>query len=194
MIYLDTQVANLDLDKALGTVGEQRRQHALHYKREHDQRLSVAAYHLLQHALSMEYGIKEPPSFAFEAHGKPMLVDHPNIFFNLSHCHEAAACVVDTIPVGIDVESLSSYDADIVTTVMNDDEQRKIANSPDPRLTFIQLWTMKESLLKMTGEGMTDDIRHILDKATPNRHPFRFLTTVYPKFVCTVCYGEGTFG
>ena len=184
MIYIDDQIDQLDLHAALDSVSPQRRILALRYRQEHDQRLSLAAYQLLQQALRVEYGIDEPPVFEFTPHGKPLLVGHPNIYFNLSHCHEAAACVVSSVPVGIDVESLSSYDKDVVKAVMNDEEQQIIATSQDKRLAFIRLWTMKESLLKMTGEGMVSDMRMILEQ----RAAYRFHTTIYPQFVCTVCY------
>lgn len=190
MTYIDQQVDQFDLRAALAAVSDQRRCHALRYRQEHDQRLSVAAFRLLQHALREEHGIVAPPTFIYDVHGKPMLSDHPDIFFNLSHCHEAAACVVGTAPVGIDVESLSNYNADIVTAVMSDDEQRQIASSSDPRFTFIRLWTMKESLLKMTGEGMTDNLRHALNHPAIHSGAILFHTTVYPQFVCTVCYSK----
>lgn len=189
MIYIDHQVELLDLKTALDTVSEQRRAHTLSYRKEHDQRLSLAAYRLLQRALSLEYHILEPPLFDYGVHGKPTLVGHPDIHFNLSHCHEAVACVVDTVPVGIDVESLSNYDTDIVKEVMDDEEQRQIVCSPNPRLTFLRLWTMKESLLKMDGEGIVDDMRQVLSNSSAVRDgSVRFTTTVYPLFVCSVCY------
>jgi len=71
---------------------------------------------------------------------------------------------------------------------MSDDEQREITRSATPRLTFIHLWTMKESYLKMTGEGMVEDMRHVLTNCpTDGVH---FHTTIYPEFVCTVCSCE----
>lgn len=184
-LYIDDRPEQLDLDAALATVSPQRRAHALRYRQEHDQRLSLSAYQLLQRALRVDYGITEPPHFEYSDKGKPLIAGHPDIHFSLSHCREAAACVVDTSPVGIDIESLDSYDPELVPRTMNDDEHHLICSSPDPRLTFIRLWTMKESLLKMTVHGMTDDIRDILK----NSHikPTSFHTTVFPQFVLTVC-------
>ena len=191
LIYIDDHIEQLDLPSALAAVSDQRREHALRYRKEHDQRLSVAVYQLLQRALSEEYGIIELPLFTFEAQGKPVLVDHPDIHFSLSHCDEAVACVVSTSPVGIDVESLSRYDTELVERVMSDEEQQQITSSTDPQLTFIRLWTMKESLLKMTGEGIAADLRHVLTNTPDVRNNLvRFHTTIYPQFVCTVCYGQ----
>ena len=184
---LFTDIADIDLTEALATVGPQRRKHALRYRREHDQRLSVAAFQLLQRLLTRHYGISETPVLAFEANGKPFLADHPDIFFNLSHCQEAVACVVGDVRVGIDVESLSSYDVSLLPSTMNDDEQQLILRSPDPRTSFVRLWTMKESLLKMTGAGISSDMRNILNGYDASSEAFRFHTTVYPQFVCTVC-------
>ena len=189
MIYIDDKIDQLDIDAAFASVSEQRRNHALSYRQEHDRRLSLAAYRLLQRALNVDYGISDPPLFSFGEHGKPMLVGHPDIHFSLSHCREAAACVVAPVPVGIDVESLISYDAELVEKVMNVEEQQQIARSSDPALDFIRLWTMKESLLKMTGEGISTDLRSVLDGFYEKNGAFcRFFTTIYPKFVCSTCY------
>lgn len=182
-------IEEMNLQAALASVSEQRRQHALRYRQEHDQRLSVAAYQLLQRLLRQHYGISEPPVFTFNTHGKPALRDHPDIFFNLSHCREAAACVVGNAPVGIDVESVRDFDDALLAQTMSDDERRHILSSPNPRQTFTRLWTMKESLLKLTGEGLVADMRKVLSRTTASSGPFRFHTTVYPQFVCTVCEG-----
>ena len=101
---------DFDLRQALTEVSAQRREQALRYRHERDQRLSVAAYRLLQHALQTEYGIQQPPVLAYGTNGKPMLAEWPYIHFSLSHCREAAACVVSDNPVGIDIESIDHYD------------------------------------------------------------------------------------
>lgn len=185
MIYIETEIGQIDLGEALGMVSEQRRQYALSYSSEHDQRLSLAAYLLLQRALKAEYGIIEQPIFSYGEHGKPMLVGHSDIFFSLSHCRDAVACVIASDPVGIDIESLSRYKERVAARVMNDDEQRHIASSSEPSLAFMRLWTMKESLLKMTGEGITTDLRKVL---SVNAEKCRFETMVYSNFVCSVCF------
>ena len=188
MVYIDCEIDKIDLCDAMASVSPQRRSHALRYRQEHDQRLSVAVYRLLQHALNVEYGITEPPLFDFEANGKPFIAGHQEIHFNLSHCNEAAACVVSHFPVGIDVESLNHYDEEIVRKVMNGDEQCQIDGSPDPNLTFIRLWTMKESLMKMTGYGLAGDLRNVLNEYHGLRkEDYTFQTTIYNGFVCTVC-------
>ena len=109
MVYVDEEIYAFDLQKALLSISEQRRKQALRYKNEQGQRLCVSAYLLLKHALKDQEGITENPIFEFGPHGKPSIVGHPELHFSLSHCREAAVCVLSRRPIGIDVESLDRY-------------------------------------------------------------------------------------
>lgn len=183
MIYINDKIHALDLTAAMAAVGRERREYALRYHAELDRRLSVAAFLLLQRALRLEFGIEHTPRFGFGPNGKPFLPDYPEIHFNLSHCREAAACVVDTHPVGIDVECIDHLDKDLLSHTMNDDEQQLILNSMRPDIEFIRLWTMKESLLKLTGQGISNELKSILS----TQEAYRFHTSVHPNYICTVC-------
>lgn len=183
MIYYDDHIWDFDLQQALAEVSQQRREYALRYRQERDQRLCVAAYRLLQRVLRLEYGIDETPGFIYDPHGKPVLQGHPDIHFSLSHCHGAVACAVSDHPVGIDIETTGHYTIEVARQVMNDDEIRQIEASAQPAVTFTRLWTMKESLYKLTGDDNDGDIRHMLDKMPP----VSFETIVFPHGVCTLC-------
>ena len=183
MLYVDDHIQCLDVAQALQAVGEQRRRYALRYRRELDRRLCLAAYVLLQRALHDEYGIDHVPPFIFGPHGKPMLEGYPHIHFNLSHCRHAAVCAVSDRPIGVDVESIESYDEALVAGTMSADEQRLIALSDDAPATFIKLWTMKESLLKLTGRGITQNVALVLDDASR----YVFNTQAHRQFICTTC-------
>ena len=183
MIYLDDHIHDFDLQQALSEVSPQRRQYALRYRQERDQRLSVAAYRLLQRALLEEYGIDEPPLFHYDENGKPRLAGHPDVHFSLSHCLAAVACAVSDKPVGIDIEAIDHYSEEIATRVMSEAEMHQILTSPHPAEAFTRLWTMKESLYKLTGDDNNGDICHMLDKMPP----VVFETMVFPHSVCTVC-------
>ena len=174
---------DFDLRLALTEVSAQRREQALRYRHERDQRLSVAAYRLLQHALLTEYCIQQAPVLAYGTNGKPMLAEWPYIHFSLSHCRESAACVVSDKPVGIDIESIDHYDEAVAAQVMNSAELRKIHASPSPQMAFTRLWTMKESLYKLTGGDPGADILQLL----ANSEQYDFDTILLPHCVCTVC-------
>lgn len=157
MIYLNDHIDKLDISEALRQVSPQRAAYALRYRRELDQRLSLAVFLLLQQALSEEYGLMEVPEFAFGPNGKPYLKEHPEIHFNLSHCPRAAMCVVADHPVGCDIEAVpDELDMELCRYCFNEEEVASILASDSPTIAFTTLWTQKEALLKLTGTGLHD--------------------------------------
>lgn len=161
-IFLSEEIWDFDLAAALREISEQRREQALKFKFELGQRLCVLAYKLLKQGLNEVYGINENPVFEYNEFGKPSIVGHPEICFNLSHCKEAAICVVSDQMVGVDVESVRSYNSSLVRYTMNDDEVCQIEMAEDPALAFIRLWTMKEATTKLIGTGISNDMKQVL--------------------------------
>ena len=181
-IYVSEEIWSFDLEAALKEISEQRREQALKFKYELGQRLCVLAYQLLKQALREGYGITENPVFEYNEHGKPSIVGHPEIFFNLSHCKYAAVCVVSDQPVGIDVESIREYRDGLVRYSMNDEEVRQIESSEHPDRAFIRLWTMKESTLKLIGTGISNDLKTAID-----HQQFCYTTIERESFIYTCC-------
>ena len=162
MTYLNDDIAHFDLAAALPLLSEQRRQQALRFKHEQGRKTCAAAYLLLCEGLQREYGIAEPPIFEYGEHGKPSIIGHPHIHFNLSHCREAALCVLSDRPVGADVESIGRYSQRLARYTMNDAELAQIARAARPEVEFVRLWTMKEAFLKRSGEGLRTDMKTVL--------------------------------
>ena len=186
-ILLSEDIWDFDLEAALKDISEQRREQALKFKHEQGRRLCVLAYLLLQKGLREVYGIEAHPVFEYNEHGKPSIVGHPEIHFSLSHCREAVACVVSDHPVGIDVESVvRRYKEGLVAYTMNEQERQLIAAAPQPDVAFTRLWTMKEARLKLTGEGITDDLKQAL--ADSDRWHFSTVECLERGFVYTVCW------
>jgi len=162
MLYINDHLLDFDLTAALAQLSEQRREQALRYRYEMGQRTCAAAYLLLCEALRKEYGIDEKPIFIFGEHGKPSIQGHPEIHFNFSHCKEAALCYVSDRPVGVDVETVHSLRDGLAEYTMNDDEMAEIRGAEDPALAFTRLWTMKEAVQKLTGEGINNHLKEVL--------------------------------
>ena len=120
------------------------------------------AYLLLCEGLRQEYGITERPVFDYGEHGKPIIVGHPDIHFNVSHCREGVICVVSDRPVGVDIESIREYKESLVRYTMNDCEVQQIEQAEHPEVEFIRLWTMKEAVLKLSGKGIVDNMKGVL--------------------------------
>ncbi len=189
-ILIDEHIWDFDLDAALKEISSQRREQALKFKFEQGQRLSVLAYLLLKRGLRESFGITDNPLFAYNQHGKPSIVGHPDIYFNISHCKEAVACAIDSRPVGIDVEAFHEYRSGLARYTMNDDELSGIEKAADPSRPFIRLWTMKEATVKLLGSGISHDIKNVIDK---NR--FHYTTVERQSYIYTVAqYHEDNSG
>lgn len=183
-IYLSQDIWDFDLDAALAEISEQRREQAVKFKHELGQRLCVLAYQLLKQGLSEVYGIEENPVFEYNEHGKPSIIGHPEICFNLSHCKEAAICAISDQPVGVDVESVRSFNESLVRYTMNEDEIRQIESSEDQAVAFIRLWTMKESAMKLIGTGISNDMKHVLQQEGLD---FETFVDAQGRFVYSTC-------
>ena len=185
MVYIDEHIDDFDLPMALADISAQRREQALRFKYERGQRTCVLAYLLLKQALRHEYGIVDNPLFEYGEHGKPSIVGHPDIYFNLSHCREAVVCAVGRYPVGIDVESVNRYKKELARYTMNDHEQALIAAAERPEVAFTRLWTMKEARLKLTGEGIGSNLKVALDDYADWR--FTTVERLEKKYIYTLC-------
>ena len=163
MIYLNDDIEHFEWEAALPLLSEQRREQCLKFKYENGRKTCAAAYLLLCEGLRQEYGITEPPVFEYGEHGKPSIVGHPDIFFNMSHCKEAAICVLSDKPVGVDIESMRRYRESLARYTMNDEEMAQILQAERPDMEFTRLWTLKEAVLKRSGEGIRNDMKHVLD-------------------------------
>ena len=189
MIYIDDHINDFDLETALTLLSEQRREQALKFRFEQGRRTCVLAYLLLMRGLRQEFGIEEKPLFEYGEHGKPRIVGHPEVHFNLSHCREAVFCAVSHQPVGIDVESVREYKESLIDYTMNVDEQALIRRAERPEVAFTRLWTQKEALLKLTGEGISRDLKTVLSQASGVS--FTTVERLDKNYIYTICKYNG---
>ena len=115
---------------------------------------------LLAQALKEEYQIDfTEDMIALMANGKPCFKELP-IFFNISHCSGMAVCALADVPVGVDVETGRRVKDSIMHRVLSPweqayvKEQIHVKEQPESVDRFLELWTLKESFIKMTGEGL----------------------------------------
>lgn len=191
MVYLNDSIADFSdeqYEEVLQRVSLQRRETTEKFLNSDDRKRSVIAYVLLQEALRNEYNIERAPEFIFNEYGKPFLLSHPDIYFNLSHTENAVACAVSNTIVGIDIETIKPFDPELAEYVLNSEELSNVTSLPNPSVAFTILWTRKESLIKMLGTGLSDaeTIRNLL-KDFPSRHSFQTTVNTQKGYVMTVC-------
>jgi len=182
IILVSEKIWEFDLKAALREISEQRRELALKFKHEQGQRLCVLAYQLLKEGLQKEYGLTDNPIFEYNEHGKPSIVGHPEIYFNLSHCKEAVVCAISDKPVGVDVESHREFSESLINYTMNDEEKAEIRKSHNVAAAFIRLWTMKEATSKLIGTGITHDVKSLIDTKK-----YKYTTVERQRYTYTIC-------
>lgn len=153
-VHADDMRRNLDRwEKALPF---DRLQKIRSYRMLSDKWLCAAAYRLLQHGLSSEYGIMGAHvQLDYASSGKPFLKGIPGIHFNTSHCDIGAVCALSNQEIGVDIEGFSFPTHQVLRRVLNDDEYKSVLSALYPDKAFTRLWTLKESWLKATGFGLS---------------------------------------
>ena len=115
----------------------------------------------LRRILSM-YVDAEPRDLRFEygEHGKPTLVDHADLSFNLSHSEKVGLVAVSKrVRVGIDVEhAREGRDFSGLAVRFFSAEERDVFGrlpESDRQAAFYRAWTRKEAYLKALGTGLS---------------------------------------
>jgi 4'-phosphopantetheinyl transferase len=97
--------------------------------------------------------------FSYGRAGKPMLVDHDDIHFNISHSADLGLfAFAPDRPVGVDVENERPVRRllDVAQRFMSDDELRTLAETPaeERDSAFLRSWVIREARLKAEGKGV----------------------------------------
>jgi 4'-phosphopantetheinyl transferase len=92
-------------------------------------------------------------------HGKPYLVDYPEVAFNLSHSADKLAIAITyNCELGIDIEQCKPRKnlAALVDKCFGEEEKSYWQQLPEHQQTqaFYQFWTRKEAFVKATGKGI----------------------------------------
>jgi 4'-phosphopantetheinyl transferase len=144
---------------------EQERAARFHFQR--DVIRFQASRGLLRHILARY--LDTPPErirFGYAAMGKPFLLDHPGLHFNLSHAEDVLVVgIAHGRRVGVDVERVFSEVVmdDVSPMVLSHPERVVFGRLADEeRLEwFTRLWTRKEAYIKADGRGMSLRLDHI---------------------------------
>ena len=167
---LTAQFDRMQVDAALEVLSPDERARYGRLRFEGGRRDYAAAHALLRTSLS-RYADVSPLEWTFHtlAAGKPVLhpeTCRPILTFNLSHTSGLVACVIAGGPdVGIDVESVDRTVepgvAERFFSARENDALRRLEPAARGR-RFIDLWTLKESYLKATGEGVSSSLSSVV--------------------------------
>ena len=140
-----------EVPELLWELTEERRERTLRYRQPEDRKRSLGAGLLLAKILPC-YGVS-PEAVRRGEDGKPHV---EGCCFNLSHSGDVAVCAVGVEPVGCDVEKIAGAPRRVAERFFHRNEAAYLRQCGEAErdTLFFRFWTMKESYLKMTGEGM----------------------------------------
>lgn len=126
-----------------------------------------------------------------EENGKPFVVGS-DICFNLSHSGSKVLCVCGEGRIGCDIELIKAYNEKVAHRYFCPEEQTRLANSKHSGADFTRLWTLKESILKLTGVGMVGGLStyNFSDKLTSrsfDSYGLHFEAFIYEGYSVSIC-------
>lgn len=128
-----------------------RKEKILSHKTPSGRKQSLGSALLLQKILLQNK--LEPNDIKIGKNGKPEI---EGICFNLSHSDEYVICSTSEKTLGCDIEKIRQVKKGFETRFFSEREVLYLNQFREDKLNqFFRLWTMKESYMKMTGEGMT---------------------------------------
>ena len=141
----------LFVPEMLNKLPEERQQRIHKMKQEKSRKQSMGVGLLLQKVLAL-YHMQDSQVVVGE-HGKPMI---EGLEFNLSHSGDLVICAVSDKSVGCDVETLRKAPKGVAKRYFSCGGQEYLSQFAEEEYdrAFFRLWTMKESYVKMTGEGL----------------------------------------
>lgn len=122
---------------------------------------SLVSHFLLSYALS-EKGENPAFSLEFNSYGKPY-IKNSKYFFNISHSYDCAACAISLLDIGLDVEKIRQIDNRKISILCNrtlSDDEKKVLDENNLVYSFLKIWTIKESYLKLLGIGLRYDLKN----------------------------------
>ncbi len=185
----------LPTDGDLRLFGNERREKILRHRTSLGKRQSFGAGLLLLHVFN-RFGINNA-DITHNEYGKPMC---NGIFFNISHSENGVACSVGEHSVGCDIELIRPAPMATAERFFLPSELDYINSLDKSRrdVAFFQLWTAKESYMKLRGSGMSLPPSSFeiafKDKITAYQNgaaiPCSFKEYLHEDFIITACGTE----
>ena len=152
---------------------------------------------LLQYAVQKEYGIEiSECDIEKQEKGKPYFTTNDNIKFSISHCNGLCVCVLSDKEVGIDCESVRDVSDAVMRRCFSPEEREYVNRSSERDVDFTRLWTLKESYVKMTGDGISSHLYRIAFDLSENKTRFKsdcsfYQLYIFKQFFVSVCCAGG---
>lgn len=139
-------------EKALHLIPKQKREKLESMKNTESRKESTLGWLLC--VLALKEAGYTAADFTFGEREKPYCKSG-ELFFNITHSHGLVMCAVSDCEIGIDTEKVRSCSSAVMQKVLCERELCAVSESENSTESFIKLWTIKESVLKQNGLGIT---------------------------------------
>ena len=154
-VYYTVLTDGRSFDESALSLSAYRREKLAHVKAPLLRKQMLAAEWLLGQALlDVDPETALPPEIQKGEHGKPFFPSLP-LHFSLSHSDAFVACALSDYEIGLDVQKNSVYNEPLARRFFSPAEQRYIRECSDHNAAFTEIWCLKESYIKATGEGLS---------------------------------------
>lgn len=166
-----------------------------------DKKRSLGGELLARYAIAYEKSIpKDSIVFSAYENGKPYCINYLEVHFNISHSGSWVICVVSDEPIGVDIEKIGVSDTKIAKRFFSECEYKELLSvKMDRNEMFYKLWTLKESYIKYTGNGLKTPLDSLVFDMSNGNAKLKFPETnllcfnsmkVFENYYLSVCSKE----
>lgn len=197
-VYIIKEGSTILIDNSLNILDINERGRYKSFKYRSDKIRFLERHIVLRKILEKHINIKaDKIKFTYNKFGKPSIKDN-NIFFSISKTEGFFIIVVSNKEVGIDVEKIKKIkDLGAASIFCAKDEMDYIKTNPN---MFLKIWTLKESLIKCIGEGMSFNLKRsclnfnnqkiILKIDNKVNSRYRFISFKKMNMIVSICYTD----
>lgn len=143
------------------------------YLFDKDKKLCLGAWLLLDDLKNQK--------ISYTKYNKPY-INGSDIKFNISHSGDYAICAFSDIDVGCDIEIIKPFENSVLEHCMQESEIQEIKAN---KKLFYEYWTMKESYIKCTGDGLNLDLKNFSINSINGYHFYKI--NIDKNYSCTIC-------
>ncbi len=160
VVKIDTSQPFSSFEQYLPQLSADRQQRIAALRRSEDKLTSFFAELLITAQLAERLGMQRSEVlYCRNDYGKPVIANIDDLQFSVSHSEGMIAFAESDRPIGIDIQHISTEPRSYAMRFFTEDEQRYIANSPEPHIAFFEVWTAKEAYVKLLGTGLSTPLR-----------------------------------
>lgn len=131
------------------------------YIKWQDRELNIIGKLLLIEGLKLyKFDVESLEKLKYTTYGKPYL--DLDLDFNISHSGEYVICALTKgMQLGVDIEQIKTIDFNSFSEIFNENEFIDITTSKEAEKTFYKYWTLKESVVKAIGKGLSIPLKDV---------------------------------